>query len=123
MEVVEYAHISKNATTGFSPAPLENFIGKNCRVMEFARDGGVLVVSPDGQAIATFDKCDIYRKFECRLIGEYILPPDLEHTEQIVYMGRVATRKGGYNRFLREMVIETSLAKGKFYDHFLWAKQ
>ena len=39
------------------------------------------------------------------------------------YVAKAQQRKGGYNHLLRNMVIEASLMKSKFYDSFLWQKQ
>jgi len=122
MEVVGYCTIHRDAKTG-TGMNLEKFIGKDVRVMEFAKDGGVLVISADAQSMATFDKEDVYRKFECSISGDVICPPDMNVIEQMMYHTKVITRKGGYNNILRNMVIEASLMKGKFVDGFLFAKQ
>ena len=123
MEVVGYADIKKDATTGTSAIPISKFIDGPCRVMEFAEDGGVLVIDREAQGLAMFDKEDVYRKFKCGFCGEVVTPPNLSLTDKIIYAGKCMTRKGGYNNLLKQMVIQASLMKGEFYDHFLWAKQ
>lgn len=122
MEVMGYCTINKNATTGMG-IYLETFIGKDCRVMEFANDGGVLVVNSQASAMATFEKQDVYRKFECSVWGDVICPPKLNFVERMMYMAKVTTRKGGYNLLLKNMVIQASLMKGKFNDDFLFQKE
>lgn len=122
MEVTGYCTISRTATTGRGDK-LETFIGKDCRVMEFASDGGVLVVNSEATALASFDKKDVYRKFECKVNGDVICPSDSDLVAQIVYVGKVHMRKGGYNKLLRNMVIQASLMKGKFTDDFLFQKE
>ncbi len=110
MELVGYCTIKKGATTGRGDK-LDTFIGKDVRVMEFASDGGVLVVNSEATALATFDKEDIFRKFECRESGGCITPPEMNIAEQIIYSLKCIGRKGGYPPVLREMVIQASLAK------------
>jgi len=123
MKVVGYAQISSNTTTGMSAIPMERFNGKICRVFEFASDGGVLVIDSQCTGIATFDKEDVLRKFECTSQGDVLMPKDLNEMEQILYMGKVMMRKGGYNELLKNMVIASSLSKGEFYDDFLFQNQ
>lgn len=122
MEVVGYCNIKKDAKTG-NGASLEKFIGKTVRVMEFASDGGVLVVSNDAQGLAMFDKEDVTHKFECQEQGEYITPPGLDMIAQLVYITKVQTRKGGWAPILKQMIILHSLHKGQFTDTVLWQKQ
>lgn len=123
MDVVGYAEIKKDATTGRSPIPIENFIGKPCRVMEFTPEGDVLIVNSEATGLATFDACDVYRKFECKVLGDVLTPPDMNMVEQTIYVAKVQTRKGGYNNLLKQMVIQASLLKGKFTDSVLFAVQ
>lgn len=99
------------------------FIRKICRVMEFADDGGALAIDDEATEMAMFEACDINRSFKCMLLGEYIMPPDLNFAQQIVYMNKCRTRKGGYDATVRQMVILASLHKGEFCDSFLWQKQ
>lgn len=122
MDISGYCYIKKDATTGVG-TKLETFIGKRCRVIEFTREGDVLVVNSEANGMATFDAKDVRTKFECTVCGDYIMPPNLNMVQQTIYMGRIQMRKGGYNNILKEMVIEASLHKGVFNDNFLWAKQ
>ncbi len=123
MELVGYCTIKKEATTGRSAISMDNFLGKDVRVMEFASDGGVMVVDSQAKGIAMFDKQDVYRSFECRELGDIVMPANLNTIEQFEYSARCMSRKGGYNRLLRNMVVEASLMRGKFTDAFLWQKQ
>lgn len=120
-EVVGYAHIKVKTTTGMSPLPLENFEGKIVRVLKFGHDDSVLVINSEATGLATFDKSDLSRSFKCTAIGEFLMPPNLNVIEQTMYMGKITSRKGGYNPFLKKMVIAASLAKGEFHDDFLFA--
>ena len=122
MEVAGYATIKKDAV-GQSPLPMSEFQGQDVRVFEFAVDGGALVINRAGTGIAMFDKEHIYRKFECGVVGNVLTPPGLNMVEQTMYVGKVLSRKGGYNELLRNMVIQASLMKGKFNDQFLFAVQ
>lgn len=123
MDVVGYAEIKKDAITGRSPISLDNFIGKPCRVMEFNKEGDVLLIDSKSTGLATFDACDVYRKFECKVIGDVLTPPEMNMVEQMIYVTKVQTRKGGYNNLLKQMVIQASLLKGKFTDNVLFAMQ
>ena len=123
MDVVGYAYIKKDATTGVSAAPIKNFLGERCRVMEFAEDGGVLVLDSQATGLAMFDKCDVQTSFKCSFSGEIVCPPSDSPIESMLYAGRCMSRKGGYNNLVREMVIEASLMKGTFSDSFLWQMQ
>lgn len=123
MKVIGYALIKTDAETGISAIPLDKFKGKICRVLEFGHDDCVLVIDSQATGIATFDKEDVGRKFKCDSIGEVLTPPDLDEMEKIFYAGKVTTRKGGYNDFLKKMVIAASLAKGELNDDFLFQNQ
>ncbi len=122
MDVVGYCTINKNATTG-KGTNLQSFTGKDCRVMEFDTDGGVLVINSEATEMAMFDKQDVYRKFNCKVCGDVICPPELSLIEQMMYVSKVTMRKGGYNTLLKHMVIEVSLMKGKVTDDFLFQKE
>ena len=122
MDIVGYCTIDRNATTGVAKN-INSFLGKDLRVMEFAADGGVLVLNPEATELAMFDKKDVYRKFECTICGDVICPPRLDMMGQMAYTYKVTTRKGGYNPLLKGMVIQASLMKGKFNDSFLFQKQ
>jgi hypothetical protein len=123
MEIVGYAQIKKDAKTGISAIPLEKFFGYPCRVLEFASDGGVMVVDSGATGIATFDKCDILSSFKCSIFGNVICPPDLDLMGKMAYSAKCMGRKTGYNDLLLRMVIHLSLFKNKFDDSILWAKQ
>lgn len=122
MDTVGYCTIRKGATTGKGDK-LDSFMGKDCRVLEFADDGGVLVINQESSSIATFDKADVSRSFKCKVIGDIICSPELNEVEQIIYTSKVMGRKGGYNQLLKSMVIQAGLMKGKFNDTFLFQNQ
>lgn len=122
-DIVGYAIIKKDATTGTSPISLDNFLGKTVRVLEFAKHGGVLVIDSQASGIATFDDCDVEYKFECSEMGIYLMPPGLDVMQQMAYQFKLMNRKGGYNNIIRQMVIGASLHKGKYNDNFLFQKQ
>lgn len=124
MDLAGYALIDRDAKTGVSPAPMSDFCGKSCRVIEFgAHDGGVLVMNDEGTAIGTFDKEDITASFRCSQQGEIVCPPDLDPIGQMMYVAKATGRKGGYNRIVRQLVIAASLHRGEFCDSLLWQKQ
>lgn len=123
MDVVGFVHINRNATTCKGAKTPTEFIGNTCAVMEFDSEGGVLALNPQGTALAMFDKEDIYRKFECKVQGDIICPPNGDILSDMQYVTKCMMRKGGYNKLLSRMVIEASLMKGKFNDAFLWALQ
>lgn len=122
MDVVGYCTIKNDATSGVAQN-LDKFLGKDLRVMEFDQWGGVLVISSDATELAMFDKQDVIRKFECTIMGEYIMPPKLDMIGQMAYTMRLNTRKGGYAPILKQMVIQASLMKGQFNDNFLFQKE
>jgi len=122
-KIVGFATIDKNATTGTSAIDIDKFRGKDVRVIEFAQDGGVLVIDNENTGLAMFDKKDVYRRFECSVHGPYICPPKLNMFDIFTYTAKCAARKGGYTPILAGMVIQAGLMKGEFNDSFLWAKE
>lgn len=123
MNVVGFCTIKKDAPCTHAMGEPKDWQYQDCRVLEFDKWGGLLAVHPSGELMGMFDKEEIYRKFECEILGDVILPPGLNELEKIIYAGKVHLRKGGYNNLLRNMVIEASLMKQKFNDSFLFAKQ
>lgn len=113
----------RNAAQGISAVPMERFQGKPCRVYEFARDGGVMVMDPEATGLASFDKEHVAASFRCTMNGMVVCPPDIHTLDQMVYVGRCLARKGGYNDLLRKMVVAASLHRGTFTDGFLWQLQ
>jgi hypothetical protein len=122
-KIVGFAHIKKDATTCAGAINPEEFIGQTCAVMEFGFDDCVLVLNPQGTALASFDKEDVQRSFKCGYSAGIVTPPDLDMLNQMLYVTKAQNRKGGYNNLVRNMVIAASLSKGEFSDSFLWAKQ
>lgn len=122
-DIVGFVHINKNATTCKGAKTPSEFIGQTCAVMEFGVDDCVLVLNPQSTALAMFDKEDVYRSFKCGYSNGIVTPPNLEMLAQMMYIAKAQQRKGGYNKLVRNMVIEASLMKGKFHDSFLWAMQ
>lgn len=120
MNICGYAHIKPNATTGRGSLPISEFAGEIVRVMEFGYDDCVLVVNSEATGLAMFDKEDVMRSFKCSISGQYICPPNLDPLAQGAYIISLLSRRGGYSPVLKNMVIAGSLAKGRFYDDFLW---
>lgn len=123
MNIVGFVDIKNDATTCKGAIIPSDFIGKTCPVIEFDADGGVLVSNPKGTALAMFDKQDIYRSFKCGYVNGVVTPPNIDMVNQMMYVTKVQTRRGGYNNLLSQMVIRASLMKGEFHDSFVWEKQ
>jgi hypothetical protein len=121
METAGYA-IIKEGAKGISAIDIESFVGR-VRVLEFADDGGVLVIDNKSTGIAMFEPKDVVSSFKCTMNGEVVCPPGLDILSRMVYATRATLRKGGYNHIVRELVIASSLHRGEFSDHVLWAKQ
>jgi hypothetical protein len=122
MDVVGYAIIREGADA-ISPIPLEKFYKNRVRVMEFATDGGVLVIDNYASGLAMFDKKDVISSFRCEPFMGVICPPNLTMGEKFEYYARCMNRQGGYNSIVREMVIAVSLHRGEFSDSLLWQAQ
>ena len=123
MQPVGYCLIKKEAKTG-KGMNIQSFLGQRVRVMEFSKhDGSVLVLNSEANAMCMFDKEDVLEKFECTFFGEYILPANLNFTEQIIYVTKLTTRKGGWHLILKQMIILNSLRKGKYNDDFIFQKE
>lgn len=124
MDIVGFVDIKKDATTCKGAKNPNEFIGKTCAVMEFGVDDCVLVLNPNGTALAMFDKEDIYRKFKCSgLVSGVVCPPNLNEIDKLMYVSKALGRKGGYNNLVMNMIIQASLMKGEFTDVMLWQKQ
>jgi hypothetical protein len=121
-KIVGFVHINKNATTCKGAMNPSEFINKTCAVMEFGVDDSVLVLNPEGTALAMFDKEDVYRGFKCGYSSGVVTPPNLDTISQMMYVLKAKQRKGGYNILVRNIVIESSLMKGEFNDKVLWSK-
>jgi len=122
-EIVGFVDISKNATSCKGAKNPNEFIGKTCPVMEFGVDDSVLVLNPEGTALAMFDKEDVARSFKCGYCNGIVTPPNLDMFNEMMYVTKAQQRKGGYNTLVRNMVVQFSLMKGTFHDSFLWALQ
>lgn len=122
-DVVGYALIKKGATKVVSAAPISDFTEWRVRVLEFADDGGVLVVNSKGDAMAMIEKEEVHSSFKCSVEGDVICPPNFNILQRMNYMAKCKLRKGGYCNTVREMVIAASLHRKEFCDGFLWQKQ
>ena len=122
-DIVGFVHIKKDATTCKGAEFPAEFYGQNCAVMEFGFDDCVLVLNPQGTALAMFDKEDVRSSFKCGYSNGVVTPPGLNMMEQMMYVAKAQTRKGGYNNIVREMVIASSLHKNQFNDGFIWQMQ
>tara|TARA_R110000803_G_scaffold159918_1_gene223934 strand:- start:641 stop:1012 length:372 start_codon:yes stop_codon:yes gene_type:complete len=123
MELAGYALIDRDAKSGFTAGNMNDFLNKQVRVFEFAKDGGAMVVNNQGTAIATFDKEDIVASFKCSEHGEVVTPPDLDFMQKMAYVTKAMSRKGGYAPIVRQLVIAASLHRREFCDSVLWQKQ
>lgn len=90
--------------------------------MEFG-DDGVMVINAKATGIAMFEMSDVVRSFKCGHLGEVVTPPGLNMIDQMLYVAKATSRKGGYNHIVRELVIAASIHKGEFNDSVLWQKQ
>jgi len=122
MNVVGFVRINRNAKSGMG-TDVKSFLGERVRVLEFNKEGDVLVVNNKGDALCMFDKEDVYQKFECKIYNNVICPPNLSFISLAAYHLKATQRKGGYNQVVANLVIECSLMKGKFDDTILWSKQ
>jgi hypothetical protein len=123
MDVVGYCIINRNAKTGMG-MEIESFLNNEpVRVIEFATDGGVLVINRSATGIATFDKEDIVASFKCTVCNDVICPPNYDILKQMEYATVATMRKGGYGPIVKRMVIAASLHRREFCDSILWAKQ
>lgn len=125
-EPVGYCTIKKDADCSKAGimGSVEDWQGQDVRVIEFSdHSQSALVVSRCGTKMAIFDYKDISRKFKCGFFGDVLIPPDLNPVEQMAYYLKVKMRKGGYTNLIREMIVQASLMKGKFYDTFLFSKK
>lgn len=125
MKPVGYALIKTDQKSGISPAPMTDFVGKPVRVLEFAEDGGVMVINNEATAIATFDKQDVRSSFKCNQFGNVLVPEHIKifSAAGVEFLMKRQSRKGGYCQIIQNMVIAASLQKGEFYDDFLFQKQ
>ena len=122
--IVGFVRIKNDATTCKGARNPNEFIGKTCSVIEFGVDDCVLVLNPNGSAMAMFDKEDIQTKFKCSgLHSGVVCPPNLNEMDKLMYISKALSRKGGYNNLVMNMVIQASLMKGEFSDTFLWQLQ
>ena len=115
--------IIKQGAKGISTIPLENFYEKRIRVLEFGHGDCVLVVNNESTALATFEKEAVKASFKCGATQTHIFPPGLDIIQQMAYISKLETRKGGWDPILKEMVIQYSLMKGEYTDNLLWQKQ
>lgn len=122
METQGYA-IIRHGAQGTSAIGLEAFYGRPVRVMEFAQDGGVLVIDSQATGLGMFDKEHVQRSFRCTMQGHVVCPPDLDTLSRMAYVTMAMARKGGYPPIVGQMVIAASLHRGEFHDSLLWAKQ
>lgn len=121
MEIVGYVMTNKPLTTIKGVENPEEFAGARCRVMEFDKWGGALILNPQGTALGMVDAADITHKFKCKVFSGIICPPDLNHIDQMIYVNACLNRKGGYNSLIASLVIAASLHRGEFCDSVLWA--
>lgn len=115
--------VIKADSPGVSGVPLSNFYNDPVRVIEFARDGGVMVIDRGATGVASFDREHVVRSFKSTDCMGVLCPPGLQGVELVAYATRCLARQGGYNRTVRALVVAASLHRGEFTDSLLWAKQ
>lgn len=120
MEVQGYAIIKSGADIT-TAGDVKDFINRPLRVMEWAVDGGALVLNSQGDALAMVEESDIVKSFKCSESGLYVCPPGLNFLGRTQYSIKCMDRKGGYDAILRALVVTRSLMKGEFDDSFLWS--
>ena len=122
MDIQGYA-IIRHGAQGTSAIGIEAFYGRPVRVMEFAQDGGVLVIDSQATGFGMFDKEHVQRSFRCTMQGHVVCPPDLDILGRMAYATQAMMRKGGYNQMVQQLVVAASLHAGEFNDSLLWSKQ
>jgi len=121
MDTVGYAMIRKSPTSRVWGISADKFTDGPVRVLEFASDGGVLVLDSAATGLCMFDKEDVLQSFRCVVHGgQYICPPYVGFVEQMIYVGRCVNRKGGYGSIIKQIVVLNSLRKGEFDDGLIW---
>jgi len=121
-EVRGYAYVKKDAKSCVAQNT-EEFLGKIVRVLEFDSNGGVLAINSKANELSIIEKEDLNSTFRCGYKNGVITPPDLNMIDEMLYLKKAMSRKGGYNDIIMKMIISASLTKGEFHDAFLWAKQ
>lgn len=94
------------------------------RVVDVAVDkSGLLVLAPKGNAICDVrDMNSVKVWVEMEVFNGVVLPPGLTTEQKVIESTKRLTRKGGYNKIIRQMVVAASLHKGEFNDDFLFYK-
>lgn len=120
-QIQGYCRLTYNAQpTGFM-GNVKQLRGKILRVMEFANDGGALVLNADGNGLAMIEPEHIAQKFKCgQATPDILCPPDMDIVKQLLYAAKVNSRPEGYTPEIKKMIIGLSLMAGEFNDSFLW---
>jgi hypothetical protein len=126
MDVVGYAMLKSGLGTRPTMAMGDENSWNNAvvRLLEHNESTeAVLVHNLDTGHLGMFDFEDIQSKFLCKEISNVIIPPSTSFLENLSEVDKRINRKGGYNEFIKKMVIVASLNKGKLCDDFLFQKQ
>lgn len=123
MNICGFAIIKKEATTCAGAKHPEQFLGNICAIIDKGCDDSVMVLNPEGSALAMFEKEDVHTSFACKVVNGVVCPPGLGFIDETIYQMKCINRKGGYGPIVKNMVIAASLHKGTFTDSLLWAKQ
>ena len=86
-------------------------------------NSGFLVLNRKHTAIADVRMSDVNLYFFCDIVCGVVLPPNLPYEKKMVEVAKRLSRKGGYNKAIRCMVIGASIVKGEFNDDFLFEQQ
>jgi len=123
MDTAGYALLKKEADCSFSMGDPKDWQRETVRVVEFNDSGSILVVSRDAMKMGMFDAKDIHASFKCLDVSGVLIPPIKGEMEKMMEASKRMMRKGGYNDFIKQMVIAASLHRNEFNDGFLFTKQ
>lgn len=123
-DIVGYC-IVKEGAKGVSPVDLSEFYGKPIRAFEINKStNAVLLLNNAATSLGTFDLSDCLSYFECEEMNDILTPPNLHILEKMAYVTRVMSvpkNKVRDMKFMKNMVIASSLHKGIFNDHLYFS--
>jgi len=120
MEVQGYVYLKNNADCSKAMGKPEIWQGSILRAMEINESTkSVLLIDASATQMGMFEMDDVELKFSCEEFSGVIVPRDMELAEKMAYAVTRQNRKGGYPLLIKNMVIASSLQKGKVCDEFL----
>lgn len=106
------------------PSPERWLKNRPIRVMEFnKKTNSVLLIDHSASQMGMIEWDDMAMHFECEQQGEVLIPSGLNEMEKMVQVSRRLTRKGGYSKWVRSLVVAASFHRQEFNDDFLFQKQ